>query len=122
LKNSELRLAVIDCYRSEGNSIYNIINTTYPGYLVALNDSGIINMDFEVFCQDLEDTLESYGAFDPEDPFYTDTVDSRLFRALISFINIEKSISYPSLLAERSMKCIKSLSCGRQNRNPHPQR
>jgi hypothetical protein len=102
LKNSELRLAVIDRYRSMDNTIYDIINSTYPGYLVALNDSGIISMDFEVFCQDLEDTLESYGSFDPQDPFYTDTVDSRLFRALTAIMNIDESVSYLSILSEKS--------------------
>jgi hypothetical protein len=104
MKNSELRLAIIDRYRAEGNTIYNIINTTYPGYLVALNDSGIVNMDFEVFCQDLEDTLESYGAFDPEDPFYTDTVDSRLFRAMIAMIDLENSLTALSGLSGKSTK------------------
>ncbi len=102
MKNSELRLAVVDCYRSEGNTIYNIINTTYPGYLVALNDSGIVSMDFEVFCQDLEDTLESYGAFDPEDPFYTDTVDSRLFNAMIALVDLESSLTALSGLSGKS--------------------
>jgi hypothetical protein len=101
MKNSELRLAVIDCYRSEGNSVYNIINTTYPGYLVTLNDSGVINMDFEVFCQDLEDSLESYGPFDPEDPFYTDTVDSRLFMALVSMLDMKKSLSALPLVSKK---------------------
>lgn len=102
MKNSELRLATIDRYRSEDNTIYNIINTTYPGYLIALNDSGIINLDFEVFCQDLEDTLESYGDFDPEDPFYTDTVDSRLFMALISFMDVEKNLSAVSMFSKKA--------------------
>ncbi len=102
MKNSELRLAVVDCYRSEGNTIYNIINTTYPGYLVALNDSGIVSMDFEVFCQDLEDTLESYGPFDPEDPFYTDTVDSRLFTAMIALVDLESSLTALSGISGKS--------------------
>lgn len=102
MKNSELRLAIIDRYRSQDQTIYDIINTTYPGYLVALNDSGIVSLDFEVFCQDLEDTLESYGEFDPEDPFYTDTVDSRLFMALISFIQVEKNLSVLPLVSKKA--------------------
>jgi len=100
IKKSELRLAVIDHYNSEGNSIFNIISTTYPGYLLSLNDSGVVNQDFEKFCQDLDDSLTSYGPLDKEDPFFIDSIDSRLFRALYSILAVElpsSSLANPSL-------------------------
>ncbi len=89
IKKSELRLAVLDHYRSEGSSTFNIISTTYPGYLQSMNDTGVVNQDFEKFCQDLDDSLASYGPLDREDPYFIDSVDSRLFRALYSIIAIE---------------------------------
>ena len=82
LKNAELRLAVIDHDKSDGKSTYDIINVTYPGYLLSLNDAGVNDQDFEGFCQDLDSCLTSYGSLDPEDPFFIDSVDVRMFRAL----------------------------------------
>ncbi len=101
IKGSELRLAVIDHYRSEGSSTFNIISTTYPGYLQSMNDTGVVNQDFEKFCQDLDDSLASYGPLDREDPFFIDSVDSRLFRALYSIIAVDLP---SSSLAGASMK------------------
>jgi hypothetical protein len=89
IKNSELRLAVIDHYNSEGSSTFDIISSTYPGYLHTMNDSGIVNQDFEKFCQDLDDSLAGYGPLDREDPFYIDSIDSHLFRALYSILAVE---------------------------------
>jgi hypothetical protein len=89
IKKSELRLAVIDHYNSEGSSTFNIVSTTYPGYLQSLNDSGVVSQDFEKFCQDLDDSLASYGPLDKEDPFYIDSVDSHLFKALYAILAVE---------------------------------
>jgi hypothetical protein len=101
IKGSELRLAVIDHYRSEGISTFNIISTTYPGYLHSMNDTSVVNQDFEKFCQDLDDSLASYGPLDREDPSFVDSVDSRLFRALYSIMAVELP---SSSLAGASMK------------------
>lgn len=88
LLNAELRLAVIDRYRSDENSTYNIVETTYPGYLLSLNDAGVTDQDFEGFCQDLDSLLTRedvlYGSLDLEDPFFVDSVDMRMFRAILS--------------------------------------
>ena len=62
MKNSEFRLAIIDRYRSAGNTTFNIISTTYPGYLLTLNKLGVNNQDFKVFCQDMDSRMTSYGA------------------------------------------------------------
>jgi len=82
LKNAELRLAVIDRYRTDGKSTYNIVKTTYPGYLRSINDAGVSDQDFEGFCQDLDSLMTGYGSLDLEDPFFNDSVDARIFRAL----------------------------------------
>ena len=93
LKNTELRLAVIDRYRSESNTTYEIVNTTYPGYLHSLNDSAVTNHDFEIFCQDLDSCMESYGVLDPQDTLFIDSLDVRFLRALYAIINVEDSAS-----------------------------
>jgi len=93
LKNDELRLAVIDRCRSDGNSTYNIVNITYPGYLLSINDVGVIDQDFEEFCQDLDSCMTSYGNLDLEDPFFLDSVDTRMYRALSSIMDTKKSSS-----------------------------
>ena len=93
LKNVELRLAVIDRYRSESNTTYGIVNTTYPGYLRSLSDSAVTNKDFEAFCQDLDSCMDSYGVLDPEDSLFIDSLDVRMSRALSAIITVEDSAS-----------------------------
>jgi len=93
IKNSELRMAVIDHYRSDGNSTYNIVKTTYPGYLLSLQEGDVYDQDFEEFCQDLDSCMASYGILDLEDPFFVDSVDVRMFRALLSIMETGDSSS-----------------------------
>jgi hypothetical protein len=91
IKSSELRLAVIDHYRSQNTPTFSIISTKYPNYLHFLNDSGVVNLDVEKFCNDLDDSLAVFGTLNGEDPFFADSVDSRLFTALSSFISLPGS-------------------------------
>lgn len=82
LKNAELRMAVVDSYWSDGKSTHDIINDTYPVYLLSMNDAGVNDQDFDGFCQELDSLMTSYGSLDLEDPFFIDSVDVRMFRAL----------------------------------------
>ncbi len=91
LKNFELRLAVLEHYRSGGNSTYNIMEATYPGILEALEEDEVSKQDFEAFCQDLDDSLTSYGPLDLEDPFFVDSVDSYMYKAIMGIYSAEKS-------------------------------
>jgi hypothetical protein len=100
MKNSEFRLAIIDRYLSAGTSTFNIISTTYPGYLLTLNNKGVNNQDFKDFCQNLDTRMTSYGALNMQDPFFIDSVDARMFRAILAIMNAGKSFS---LLAESSV-------------------
>ncbi len=101
MKNSEFRMAIIDRYRSNSNSTYNILYSTYPGYLKAMNDSGIVNQDFELFCHIMDSCMTSYGVLNQEDPFFIDSVDSRIYSALTFVLNSEKS---STLLPKLSLK------------------
>jgi hypothetical protein len=104
VKNDELRMAAIDRYRSDGKTTYNIVKTTYPGYLLSFNEEGVTDQDFEGFCQDLDSLMIGdealYGPLDLEDPFFLDSVDTRLFRAIINLMETEESSS----AALKSMK------------------
>lgn len=91
LKDSELRLAVIDRYRLD-SSTFIIVKTTYPGYLLSLQEGEVNEQDFEVFCQSLDDSLTSYGSLDLEDPFFIDSVDARMFRAINSIYSAEEPL------------------------------
>lgn len=102
MKNSELRLAIIDRYLKNENSTWNILKTTYSNYLLTMNDSGVVSPDFEVFCQTLDSCLNSYGTLNTEDDYFTDSIDTRMFRALYSIINDEKSVSLLSGLKLKS--------------------
>jgi len=93
IKDSELRMAVIDRYRSDGNSTYNIVKTTYPGYLLPFQGEEVTDQDFEEFCQDLDSCMTSYGNLDLEDPYFIDSVDARLYRAIFSIMDTGDSKS-----------------------------
>jgi hypothetical protein len=103
MKNSEFRLAMIDRYRSPGSTTYSMIYKTYPGYLKLLNDSGVVNTDFEVFCHQTDSIMNSYGSLQLEDPFFIDSIDARIYRSLTNIINPEKSISTQMALKSASM-------------------
>jgi len=100
IKHSELRLAIIDRYWSDGNSTYDVVNITYPGYLLSLSEGDVTDQDFKGFCQVLDSCMTSYGSLDLEDPYFIDSVDVRLFRAILSIMDTEESSSS----AVRSLK------------------
>lgn len=86
LKHNEFRLAVLEYARHPEQSTYGIVTAVYPNYLHFLADSGVTNQDFEQFCLDVEDSLISYGPLVSSDPFFTDSVDAYLFRAVFGML------------------------------------
>lgn len=92
LKNAEFRLAVIDRYYTESTT-YDIVEQTYPNYLLSLKEAEITDQDFETFCNDLDDSLTSYGPLDAEDLYFIDSVDMFLYRALFSIAFTEDTSS-----------------------------
>jgi hypothetical protein len=90
IKNAELRMAVIDRYRSDGETTHAVVETTYPGYITSMNDAGVNGSDFEEFCRVLDSCMTSYGSLDLEDPFFIDSVDVRLYTALSVIIESEE--------------------------------
>ncbi len=91
MKNAEFRLATIDYYKTDGAGTYNILQTKYPGYVLGMNEAGVNNQDLEAFCLKFDTILTSYGSLDLEDPFFPDSADTRMYRAMDSISNSEKS-------------------------------
>ena len=88
MKSNEFRLAVLDrCYLTEPVPSFSIISNGYPGYLRLINPFEISNEDFEAYCQDHDSVMDSYPPLDREDPFFTDSVDARLYRAMGDIID-----------------------------------
>jgi hypothetical protein len=118
LKQLELRLAVIDRYRSEGNSTFNIVKTDYPEFLTTVLTNPELTAtenDFERFCNDLDSRMDSLGTLDTEDPFFTDSVDSRFFTAYYNIL-LENEIINASVPETKSAKTLKTGSIGQLQR------
>jgi hypothetical protein len=102
MKNSPFRMAVIDRYRTPESTTYGRITQTYPGYLRELNDSGVVSKDFEVFCHQMDSIMNSYGSLQPNESYFLDSIDARIYRSLTTIINTEKSILISSQMALKS--------------------
>lgn len=83
-KDSEFRLAVIDRYTGEGDNLFNIFQTKYPGYLRYLNENEVSNGEYETYCEDFEDLMEGYKPISIEDPLYLDSIDWRMCMTVIA--------------------------------------
>ena len=106
-KSVDFRLAIIDQYRSEEPSVFNIVKTKYPNYLLMLNDFDVSENDFKEFCVVFDSIMNSYGTLVKNDPFFDDSLDERMFRA-ISFIASEESLLVTG-------KALKSLNLNVRN-------
>lgn len=83
LKEAEFRMAVIDQYREDKRTLFEVIQSTYPGYLASLEPEGVDGTNFEEFCQVFDSCMNSYGPLDTSDPLmFIDSVDARIYRTL----------------------------------------
>lgn len=88
LKEAEFRMAVIDQHREGNRSLFEVIQTTYPGYLSSMEPEGVHVGDFESFSQVFDSCMNSYGPFDTADPVnFIDSLDTRIYRALTGIYN-----------------------------------
>ncbi len=97
VKSDEFRMAIIDRNRSNDKTTYNIIKATYPGYLESIKEVGVGDPDFEGFCHVTDSLMDEndalHGSLDPEDTFFVDSVDDRLFKAMGYILNYEDTTS-----------------------------
>jgi len=104
VKNNELRLAIIDRYRSDGQSTKDVVNSTYSHLI----DSWYLDhQEFAYFCDDLDSCMDSYGPLDLEDPFFTDSVDARFARSLWGIIEYKEDS--PAALKSAKLSTIREL-------------
>ena len=118
LKRFELRKAVVDRYRSEGNSTFNIVKTDYPDFLTAVltnPELTVTENDFKLFCNDLDSRMDSLGPLDTEDPFFTDSVDSRFYTAYYTIL-LENEIINASVTETKSANTLKPVSINKLQR------
>jgi hypothetical protein len=89
----EFRMAAIDQQRSSDSSIYNTIQLKYSNYLKKLMDFEITESDFQVFGQKFDSLIYSYGPLDASDPFFVDSIDTRMFRAILFIASEEDTLA-----------------------------
>lgn len=88
LRGNELRLAVLDRYYNQSGTTYDIVADMYPGYLETMVvEAEVPEPDFAVFCEKLDSTMNSYGTLDLEDPFFVDSVDAHMYRAIMEILD-----------------------------------
>ena len=102
VKNNELRLAIIDRYRSDGQSTKDVVNATYSHLI---DSWSIDHQMFEDFCDDLDSCMNTYGPLDLEDPFFTDSVDVRFARSLWGIIEYKEDS--PAALKSANMSTLR---------------
>jgi hypothetical protein len=111
LRGNELRLAVFDRYYSQAARTYDIVASTYPGYLETMVvEAEIPESDFAVFCDKMDSAMNSYGTLDQEDPFFVDSVDAYIFRAILEIMESGESLKSGStgvLQTNRSLNPMK---------------
>jgi hypothetical protein len=88
LKDAEFRMAVIDQYREDKASLFEVLQSTYPGYLTSMEHEGVNETDFAGFSQVFDSCMTSYGPFEKADPVtLIDSLDTRIYRALTGIYN-----------------------------------
>ena len=101
LKFFELRLAVIDHYRSPESATYEIVKKEYPAFIdrfLSYEEVKSTEKEFELFCNDLDTRMGIQSPLDKDDPFFVDSIDVRMFRA---FYEIMSEIEFSSSLTMR---------------------
>lgn len=83
LKDSEFRMAVIDCFRQEEVGTYQMILNTYPGYLDLMHMGDATDPEFEEFCRVFDSCMVCYGVLDKEDFHFIDSLNQRIYRAVM---------------------------------------
>ena len=89
----ELRMAVVDRYRSGNKRTFDFIRTTYTGFLTAMYMHEVTDEQCEAYCDRLDAVMDSYGPLDQNIPFFIDSVDNRfstaIYMLLLEYISEE---------------------------------
>lgn len=96
MKSHEYRQAVVDRFWAGEGSSYEIVKTVYEPFLQYLNASDVTDQEFELFCHVVDSTMDSYEPLDPQDPFFTDSIDSYLYMAMSEIMETEEDTASAS--------------------------
>lgn len=78
----EFRLATIFSYRDRDGDTYQTVKSIFPNYLLELNAAEVTDSDFELFCSDYDSIMRTYVPISPEDDFFIDSLEERMYRTL----------------------------------------
>ncbi len=102
LKNTEFRLSVIDQYRTGRETLFEVTENTYPNYLSSLEEQGVGRGEFEEFSTVFDSCMLSYGPVDTTDMLtFTDSVDTRIYRALTAIYSSGQAKSAAAALVDQ---------------------
>jgi hypothetical protein len=89
IKSNGLRMALIDKYRTTDKTTFATVQSNYPAYLnevTSFSSPGATVKDFELFCHELDTRMVAIGPLNPDDTYFTDSLDYRLYLALFSIL------------------------------------
>jgi len=78
-KKDSLRLAIIDRYRTEKKpSTFDILQASYPRYLMALRSYSAMLSDIRLFADELDRRLDALSPLNINDPLFPSEIDKRI--------------------------------------------
>lgn len=93
VKRFPYRLAQLDRYREGGQSSRQIIQNRYPTLEAYYQLFGATSEDLDTFFNDFDQRLDAIGALDTEDPLFVDSVEARIYRVLMGYLEEELTSS-----------------------------
>ncbi len=90
IRDHPFRLAVFDRFLAGQEQTFETIKTTYPGLLIDLAEEDVSVSELENFCEIFDSCMVSYGNLNLEDPYFIDSLDLRIFRAILSIYEPEE--------------------------------
>ncbi len=106
-KSVDFRLAILDQHRGADTSVFNVVKTKYPNYLLLLKNYEVSENDFKEFCLVFDSIMISYGSLDINDPYFVDSLDERMFRAIFTIASEENSVAEGETLKSMNLTDVK---------------
>ena len=108
MKDVEFRMAVIDQHRDRSKTTLQLLQNNYPHFLTSFDTDSLVVKDseWEAFCSKFDSLMNIFAPLDISDPFFVDSVDTRIFNILM-FISREESDSTKSAIIKSVLKEVK---------------
>jgi len=86
-KDHPFRLAVIDQILEDVEQSIEVLQSRYSGFVDILKEEGISESDLSEFCRQFDSCMTSYGSLDMDDPYLVDSIDIRVYSAILTLYN-----------------------------------